>query len=78
MRNESSRRRRPHRRLQALRINAGLSPNALAARAGCDGNTVRLAERGGLPSEPVQAAIADVFDLQATDLWPLDRQRVPH
>lgn len=68
-------RRSPHRRLQALRINEGLSPNDLAYRAGISGNTVRLAEAGFVPGPRVQFAIAQVFDLPPTDLWPLDRQR---
>lgn len=68
-------RRRPNRRLAGLRINAGLSPNALAYRAGVSGNTVRLAEDGYLPTPRVQHAIAAVFDLHPLDLWPLDEQR---
>lgn len=68
---------RPHRQLQELRINHGMSPNDLAARAGINGNTVRLAERGFTPTVRVQFAIADVFDLRPTDLWPIERQRVP-
>lgn len=54
-----------------------MSPNDLARRAGVDGNTVRLAEQGHLPTPRTQFAIAAVFDLRPTDLWPLDRQRVP-
>lgn len=54
-----------------------MSPNDLARRAGIDGNTVRLAERGHLPTPRTQFAISAVFDLRPTDLWPLDRQRVP-
>lgn len=68
---------RPHRQLQELRINHGMSPNDLALRAGINGNTVRLAERGFTPSPRVQFAIAGVFSLQPTELWPMDRQRVP-
>lgn len=67
---------RPHRQLQELRINHGMSPNDLARRAGINGNTVRLAERGFIPTPRVQFAIAEVFDLRPTDLWPMDRQRV--
>lgn len=71
-----STRRTPNRRLQELRINAGLSPNALAYRAGVSGKTVRMAEGGWIPSPRVQFAIAAVFELRPLDLWPLDRQRV--
>lgn len=68
-------RRPPNRRLQELRINEGLSPNALGYRAGVSGKTVRLAEAGFVPSPRVQFSLAAVFDLRPTDLWPLDRQR---
>lgn len=67
--------RRPHRQLQALRINAGLSPNALAWKVGVSGNTIRLAEAGWKPSPRVQFAIAAEFGLLPLDLWPLDQQR---
>lgn len=77
MRSSTERRRRPHRQLQEMRINAGMSPNDLARRAAIDGNTVRLAEAGHVPSPRVQFAIARVFGLAPTDLWPLERQRVP-
>lgn len=67
--------RRPHRALQALRLNEGLSPNDLAYRAGVSGNTVRLAEAGFRPSPRVQFAIARVFELRPLDLWPLEGHR---
>jgi DNA-binding XRE family transcriptional regulator len=70
------RRRVPNRRLVELRINAGLSPNDLAYRAGVSGNTVRLVEGGFVPSPRVQFAIARVFGLAPLDLWPLEEQRV--
>lgn len=77
MREVTQRRRvlRPHRRLQSLRINLGLSPNQLALRAGVSGNTIRLAEDGYVPTPRVQFAIAEVFDLQPLDLWPIEDQR---
>ena len=67
-------RRAPHRQLQELRINEGMSPNDLALRAGVSGNTVRLAEAGYVPGPRVQFAISRVFGLLPLDLWPLDRQ----
>ena len=67
-------RRSPNRRLQELRINAGLSPNDLAVRAGVSGNVVRLAEKGYVPGPRIQFAIARVFELLPLDIWPLDRQ----
>lgn len=57
-----------------LRINEGLSPNDLAYRAGVAGKTVRMAEAGFLPSPRVQHAIASVFGLQPTSIWPLHVQ----
>lgn len=67
--------RRPNRRLVALRINEGLSPNTLAYRAGVSGNTIRLAEAGFRPSPRVQYAVAAVFGLKPLDIWPLEEQR---
>lgn len=69
-------RRTPNRRLQELRINEGLSPNALGYRAGVSGKTIRLAETGWTPSPRVQFAVAAVFGLRPLDLWPLERQPV--
>lgn len=68
-------RHRPNRRLQALRLNAGLSPNALAYRAGVSGNTVRMVEAGFRPTPRVQFAIAEVFGLLPLDIWPIEDQR---
>jgi transcriptional regulator with XRE-family HTH domain len=65
---------RPNRRLQSLRVNEGLSPNALAYRAGVSGNTIRMAEAGFRPSPRVQFAIAEVFELRPLDLWPIEEQ----
>jgi transcriptional regulator with XRE-family HTH domain len=66
----------PHRHLQELRLNEGLSPNDLAYRAGVSGNAIRAAEAGFLPTPRVQFAIARVFGLTPLALWPIDRQRV--
>ena len=61
-------------RLQALRLNHGLSPNELAYRAGMSGNTVRLAESGFVPTPRVQFALAEVFGVSPLDIWPLEVQ----
>lgn len=66
---------RQNRRLLELRLNAGMSPNDLAYRAGVSGKTIRLAETGFIPSPRTQFAIAEVFDLQPLDLWPIQRGR---
>lgn len=57
--------------LKEHRINAGMSPNELAYRAGVSANTVRLAEKGHVPTPRVQFAIAQVFGATPLDLWPL-------
>ena len=59
----------------ALRLNEGLSPNALGYRAGVSGNTIRLAEAGFRPLPRTQFAIAEVFGLKPLDLWPLEEQQ---
>jgi lambda repressor-like predicted transcriptional regulator len=56
-------------------VNAGMSPNDLAFRAGVSGKTIRLAEAGWIPSPRVQFQVAAVFDLRPLDLWPFDRDR---
>lgn len=68
-------RRIPHRKLQELRVNAGMTPNDLAYRAGVSGKTIRMAEVGFIPSPRIQFAISAVFGLLPLDLWPFDRER---
>lgn len=67
--------RQPHLKLKALRTNAGMTPNDLAYRAGVSGKTIRMVEAGFIPTPRTQFQIAAVFQLQATDLWPFDRDR---
>lgn len=68
-------RRAPNIRLKELRINAGLSPNDLAYRAGTTGNTIRLAEKGFTPGPRIQFAIAQVFEVRPLDIWPMEMQQ---
>jgi DNA-binding XRE family transcriptional regulator len=72
-----ARRLTPNRKLQELRINAGLSPNDLGARCGVSPNTIRLAERGYTPGPRIQFAIANCLGVLPLDIWPLSTQRVP-
>lgn len=65
----------PNRRLQELRINAGLSPNGLSHETGISAGTIRLAEAGHTPGPRIQFAIAAYFDLKPLDIWPLSRQK---
>jgi len=68
-------RRATHHRLVQLRIEAGLTPNDLAARAGVSGKTVRMTEAGFIPGPRVQFKIAGVFRLSPLELWPYERGR---
>jgi DNA-binding XRE family transcriptional regulator len=75
-RNSHIKRRREHnKRLQALRINEGLSRDDLARRTGVSRESIRLAEHGFTPGPRIQFAIADAFKLRPLDIWPLERQR---
>ena len=66
----------PNRRLQELRINAGLSQRDLATETKVSTGSIRLAEAGFTPGPRIQFAIASYFDLKPLDIWPLSRQRV--
>jgi transcriptional regulator with XRE-family HTH domain len=66
--------RKPNTRLIELRVNRGMSPEQLAYFTGLSAPTVRLAERGHLPQPRTQFAIAEFFEMEPTDIWPLDRQ----
>lgn len=66
---------RPNTDLIELRINRGLSPNDLGRLAGVSGNEVRLVERGFIPGPRVQFAIARVFGMDPTALWPMESQK---
>ena len=74
--NAKARRARVNRDLVVLRINAGLTPNDLARRAGVSGNTVRAAERGLYVDPRSQYAIAEALGVAPLDVFPFERQRV--
>lgn len=72
----SAYRSRPNRDLIEARLNAGLTPNDLAYRAGVSGNTVRAAERGLYVGPRAQFAIAHALDLRSPlTVFPWERQR---
>lgn len=75
MKSPNGTRRVPHQRLKELRVNAGMSPNDLAYRAGVTGKTIRMVEAGFVPSPRTQFVIAAVFAMQPLDLWPFHRDR---
>lgn len=66
---------RTNRHLVEARLNAGLTPNDLAYRAGISGNTVRAAERGLYIGPRAQFAIAHALDVLPLELFPWERQR---
>lgn len=70
-----ARKERINRRLIELRLNAGLTPNDLARRAGVSGNTVRAAERGLYVDPRSQYAIASALDVLPLEVFPFERQR---
>lgn len=73
---EAELRARTNRALIELRINAGLTPNDLARRAGVSGNTVRAAERGFYVDVRSQFAIATALSIAPLDVFPFERQRL--
>lgn len=73
---QHSQRRKPNTRLYGLRINAGLSRQALGYRLGVSSETIRLAELGFVPGPRIQFAIAQEFEMQPLDIWPLEQQKV--
>lgn len=76
MNQRGSARHQPNRKLEALRVNRGLSPNDLGYLANVSGKTIRLVEAGHTPSPRIQFAIAEVFGLLPLDLWPLHERRL--
>lgn len=66
---------RTNRSLIEARLNAGLTPNDLAYRAGVSGNTVRAAERGLYVGPRAQYAISRALDLTPLIAFPWERQR---
>jgi transcriptional regulator with XRE-family HTH domain len=61
----------PNLTLLGLRLNRGLSPAELAGLTGVSAETIRLAEKGHIPSPRVMFALADFFEVEVLDVWPL-------
>lgn len=60
--------------LTVARVNAGLSQRQLAAKVGVGLETVRRLETG-LGAHPANAKkVADYFDVQVTDLMPIESE----
>lgn len=68
-------RRTPNVELISLRIQAGLSREALAYRTGVGKETIRIAESGFIPTPRVQFALAKEFGKTPLDLWPIETQK---
>jgi transcriptional regulator with XRE-family HTH domain len=71
---------KPNLTLVGLRLNRGLSPRDLAGFSGVSAETIRLAEKGHIPSPRVMFALADFFDVEVLHIWPLkgqERSAVP-
>lgn len=66
---------RTNRLLIEHRLDAGLTPNDLARRAGVSGNTVRAAERGDYVDPRSQFSIASALETPRVVLFPFERQR---
>lgn len=61
--------------LRRLRLNTGLSPEQLGARVGVSGDTIRRLEAGVGPRHPhprTMFLLAEAFEMQVTDLWPVE------
>lgn len=57
-------------KLRMMRIDRGLSREALAQKAGISSPTVKRLEEGELPSPAIAFKVAGFFDLRPTELWP--------
>lgn len=68
-------RKQPNRKLIEYRLNKGLTPNQVAYMTGLTGPTIRLAEKGHVPSPRVQLALAEFYEERVLDLWPLELQK---
>lgn len=52
-----------------------MSPEQLGAKVGVSGGTIRRVEDGTKPTPRTMFLIAQEFELQPTDLWPLNGDR---
>lgn len=59
-------------KLAELRFNQGLSPEQLGEAVGVAGQTVRRVEAGARPTPAIAKKLADHFEVQPSDIWPLD------
>lgn len=56
--------------LRVMRMNQGLSPEALGDKIGVSGGTIRRLERGLNPTPMVAHKVASYLGKEVSDLWP--------
>ena len=56
--------------LRMLRIDQGLSQNALAQETGVSGPTIARLEQGDLPTPATAYKLASHFGKKPTEMWP--------
>jgi transcriptional regulator with XRE-family HTH domain len=56
--------------LRDERRNRGVTIRKLAEATGVSRGTIIRLEQGAAPQAPTAKAIADFFDVKATDIWP--------
>jgi DNA-binding XRE family transcriptional regulator len=59
------------RQLLEMRRNIGLSPEQLGHRVGCSGRTIRRIEEGKRPTVRTMFLIAQQFEKEVAELWPI-------
>lgn len=57
--------------IRERRLNLGLSPEQLGYRAEVSGRTIRRIEEGKRPTVRTMFLLAQEFDCEVVDLWPL-------
>lgn len=57
--------------VRELRLNRGLSPEQLGIKAEVSGRTIRRIEEGRRPTVRTMFLIAQEFDCDVVDLWPI-------
>lgn len=57
--------------IQEERRELGLTPEALGAKIEISGRTIRRIEEGARPTVRTMFALAQEFDVEVRDLWPL-------
>lgn len=59
-------------KLAELRFNRGLTPEQLGEECNVSGRTIRRLENGKRPTVATAKKLADYFDVQPSDIWPIE------